>query len=309
MTRQTFSNDCDVVVVNYNAGGLLCESVRSALREGACRVFVVDNGSLDQSLAELETSLPDPRIHVIRNDKNMGFAAACNVGIHASSAEALLFLNPDCALATGSLNRMLEVLESSPTIGMVGAMLCNTDGSEQPGGRRVFPTPWRAFAHAFGLSLLTKCLPLKFPDFLLYREPLPLGPTPVEAISGACMLVKRAALKDVGLWDDGYFLHCEDVDWCMRFQLNNWSVMFVPDAHAIHVWGACSRRRPFFVEWHKHHGMLRFYRKFFKRKYSLGLWWLVNLGVWLRLGLVSALIASQLLTAKVANTFGGSSRV
>jgi len=152
---------------------------------------------------------------------------------------------------------------------------------------------------AFGLSHLGKWFPSLFSDFLLHKEPLPLAPTPVEAISGACMLVKREALDDVGLWDDGYFLHCEDLDWCMRFRLSNWLVMFVPEARVIHVWGACSRSRPFFVEWHKHHGMVRFYSKFFKKQYPGPLWWLVVLGVWLRFGMVSTYFAARLVLARL----------
>ncbi len=300
--------NCDVVIVNYNAGQLLTESVQSVLTEGARHVFVVDNDSHDESLAYLETSISDKRVRIIRNGNNFGFAAACNIGARASDAGSLLFLNPDSVLAPGALGRMIEVLESNPSIGMVGGLLCNPDGSEQPGGRRVFPTPRRAFMRAFGLSHLGKWFPSLFSDFLLHKEPLPLTPTPVEAISGACMLVKREALKDVGLWDEGYFLHCEDLDWCMRFRLNNWLVMFVPDARVIHVWGACSRSRPFFVEWHKHHGMLRFYGKFFKKQYPGPLWWLVVLGVWLRFGLVSIYFAARLVMAQIKGAIQGVTR-
>lgn len=294
-----YSHSCDVVIVNYNAGKLLAESVISALAEGARHVFVVDNDSHDGSLAHLEASVSDVRFAVFRNGENLGFAAACNIGIRASDANAVLFLNPDSVLAPGALRRMIEVLEIEPSIGMVGGLLCNADGSEQPGGRRVFPTPRRAFMRAFGLSRLGKWFPSLCSDFLLHKEPLPLAPTPVEAISGACMLVKREALEAVGLWDDGYFLHCEDLDWCMRFRLKNWRVVFVPDAKVFHICGVCSRSRPFFVEWHKHRGMLRFYRKFFKKQYPWLLWGLVVLGVWLRFGLVSSYFAVRLILARL----------
>ena len=302
-------SSCDVVIVNYNAGKLLTESVQSALTEGARHVFVVDNDSHDESLAYLETAISDDRVRIIRNGNNLGFAAACNIGARASAADAILFLNPDSVLTPGALRRMIEVLESNPSIGMVGGLLCNPDGSEQPCGRRVFPTPRRAFMRAFGLSNLGKWFPSLFSDFLLHKEPLPLEPTPVEAISGACMLVKREALEDVGLWDESYFLHCEDLDWCMRFRLKNWLVMFVPDARVIHVWGACSKSRPFFVEWHKHHGMLRFYSKFLKKQYPGPLWWLVVLGVWLRFGMVSTFFAARLVLARTRIAIQGVARV
>lgn len=297
--QKAFSHNCDAVIVNYNAGKLLSESVQSVLSNGIRYVFVVDNNSRDESLAYLDALISDDRVRIIRNSNNLGFAAACNIGARASDANALLFLNPDSVLAPGSLRSMIEVLESATSIGMVGGLLCNPDGSEQPGGRRVFPTPRRAFVRAFGLSHLGKWFPSLFSDFLLHKKPLPLSPTPVEAISGACMLVKRDALNNVGLWDDGYFLHCEDLDWCMRFRLNNWLVMFVPGARVIHVRGACSRNRPFFVEWHKHHGMVRFYSKFFEKQYPGPLWWLVVLGVWLRFGLISSYLAARLVLARL----------
>lgn len=298
-------HDCDVIVVNYNAGTLLVHCVQSILDSGANKAIVVDNASSDGSVDQLLQSIGDSeRLVVKRNDRNLGFAAGCNIGVHLSSAENLLFLNPDGVLERHSLARMLEVLSSSTAIGMVGGFLCNPDGSEQPGGRRVFPTPKRAFLRAFGLSRLAKHFPETFNDFLLHKEPLPAGPIPVEAISGACMLVNRNALSKVGLWDEGYFLHCEDLDWCMRFRQHGLKVMFVPDARITHIWGACGRQRPFFVEWHKHRGMLRFYKKFFHNQYHGALWGLVVLGVWLRFAMVSSYYAGRLTLAKAVRTRG-----
>lgn len=276
----------DVVIVNYNSGRLLAQCVQSVLAEQARQVFVVDNDSSDDSLVHLSNSISDARVVVIRNGKNLGFSVACNIGTQASSANAVLFLNPDSVLVEGSFRRMMGVLESDPSIGMVGGLLCNPDGSEQPGGRRVFSTPRRAFMTAFGLSHLGNWFPSLFSGFLLHTEPLPLAPAPVEAISGACMLVKREALTDVGPWDEGYFLHCEDLDWCMRFRQHGWKILFVPDAPVVHEKGACSKSRPVFVEWHKHRGMARFYRKFFRERYPLGLMWLVYVGIWFRFVLV-----------------------
>ncbi|MFO7568493.1 MAG: glycosyltransferase family 2 protein, partial [Smithellaceae bacterium] len=128
--------------------------------------------------------------------------------------------------------------------------------------------------------------PKLFTDFLLYQEAIPDGPVEVEAISGACMLVKREAFEDVGPMDENYFLHCEDLDWCMRFRQKGWQILFVPGARVVHDQGTCSREKPFFVEWHKHKGMMRFYRKFFRHQYPGPLFWLVTAGVWLRFGAV-----------------------
>jgi len=166
--------------------------------------------------------------------------------------------------------------------------LINSDGTEQGGGRRAVPTPWRSFVRAFGLSRFAHRWPKLFFDFHLHKQPLPDGPIEVEAISGACMLIKGEVLAKVGTWDEKYFLHCEDLDWCMRFRQAGWKVLFVPSAKITHALGICSKGRPIFVEWHKHKGMMRFYRKFFKHQYPGILMWLVALGIWLRFSLVVA---------------------
>jgi GT2 family glycosyltransferase len=105
--------------------------------------------------------------------------------------------------------------------------------------------------------------------------------------------VRREAIEDVGLWDEGYFLHCEDFDWCMRFRQKGWKILFAPDAPVMHHKGVCSRSRPIFVEWHKHKGMMRFYRKFFQRQYPGVLMWLVALGIWLRFAAVAAYYSTR----------------
>ena len=279
--------ECDVIIVNYNAGELLLACVRSAFAAGASSVIVVDNDSHDDSLMLVErTHAVGDSLQIVRNAANLGFAVACNQGARLSAAPNLFFLNPDTVLAADAIDRLLLALHSAPEIGMVGGFLCNPDGSEQAGGRRVFPTPRRAFMRAFGLSRLSALFPSLLSDFLLHKEPLPGTPIVVEAISGACMLVKREAIESVGLWDEDYFLHCEDLDWCMRFHQAGWRVLFVPDARVMHVFGGCSRQRPYFVEWHKHLGILRFYRKFFRRKYPAVLWVSVVIGVWFRFSLM-----------------------
>lgn len=271
-----------IVTVNYNGGSLLNQCVCAAL-EQAREVIIVDNASSDSSLTELEQRFSsNERFQIIRLPHNRGFAAGCNTGLSASTQPYILFLNPDCILQENSLQRMVQVMESDPRIGMVGGYLVNPDGSEQGGGRRAIPTPWRAFVRAFGLYRLAKYWPKVFFDFHLDQQPLPQEPVEVEAISGALMLVRRQAIDDVGSWDEQYFLHCEDLDWCMRFQQKNWKIVFVPDAPVIHYQGTCSRARPFFVAWHKHKGMLRFYRKFFRQEYPKVLMGLITLAVWLR---------------------------
>jgi GT2 family glycosyltransferase len=276
-----------VVVVNYNAGQFLIDCVQSALPV-VDEIVLVDNASKDGSVDRcLQQFADEPRLKIVRNPRNLGFAVACNAGFQRAQGDVVLFLNPDCQLDAAAVSEMLQVLQSDAAIGMVGGLLVNADGSEQGGGRRAVPTPWRSFVRAFGLSRFASRWPKLFFDFHLHKQPLPTHPIEVEAISGACMLVKRQAVEAVGLWDEGYFLHCEDLDWCMRFRLAGWTILFVPSAVVVHALGVSSRSRPIFVEWHKHKGMLRFYRKFFRHQYPGILMSLVAAGVWLRFALVA----------------------
>lgn len=273
-----------VVIVNYNAGEILLECIASALQQ-AGQIIVVDNASTDNSIAALRNAFP--AVHLICNERNLGFAAACNQGAQIADGAHILFLNPDCVLKENAIPVLLAAVHSSADTGMVGGLLTNPDGVEQSGGRRAVPTPWRSFVKAFGFSALGNRYPRLFSDFMLHQQPLPDHPIEVEAISGACMLARRDALDDVGLLDEGYFMHCEDLDWCMRFRQKGWKILFVPDARMVHYKGYCSKSRPIFVEWNKHKGMIRFYRKFFRRQYPGLLMGLVVVGVWLRFAAIT----------------------
>lgn len=243
------------IIVNYNAGEFLRSCVDSLLNcPLETEVIVVDNASTDRSLDALAGL---PNVQIIKNATNVGFATACNVGIRAASAPLLLFLNPDCFFKPDTLIRLLEAMRFDERVGMVGGLLVNPDGTEQAGGRRAIPTPWRSFVRAFGLARFADRWPRLFFDFHLHKQPLPNHNIEVEAISGACMMVRREAIQDVGEWDERYFLHCEDLDWCMRFRQKGWKILFVPSARVTHALGVSSRSRPIFVEWHKHKGMIR----------------------------------------------------
>jgi len=280
-----------VITVNFNAGASLLACVRSVLASTAkVEVFVVDNGSTDGSLAALAGELgSDPRVTVIEAGENLGFARANNIGIARAQGDFLLLLNPDCVIEPDTVARMQEAMERYPAAAIGGCLVLNPDGSEQAGCRRAIPTPWRAFIRAFGLARFFPNHQKLFNDFVLAREPLPPAPVEVEAISGAFMFVRAAAMRDVGAMDEGYFLHCEDLDWCMRFRQAGKQVLFVPDIRIVHDKGRCSRDRPLRVLWHMHRGMIRFYRKFFAHQYPRPLMWLVVAGIGVRLSALGTL--------------------
>lgn len=287
MKPSSTQNQVSLIVVNHNAGQFLSDCIASTLDQVA-EAIIVDNASSDDSISRLLNRFPDnDKLRIIRNSSNVGFAAACNIGTETATMHYLLFLNPDCIAEPNTVSYLSKALTSYPGAELAGGLLINPDGTEQAGGRRAVPTPWRSFVRAFGLSRYSDRWPRLLQDFSLENQPLPSEPVEVEAISGACVLIAHDTLNKIGAWDENYFLHCEDLDLCMRTRRHGGKVLFVPDAKIIHHQGSCSRSRLIYVEWHKHRGMLRFYRKFFKHQYPWGLVWLVTLGVWFRFSAIA----------------------
>jgi len=279
-----------VIIVNFNGGELLTECVKNVLASTVpLELLISDNQSTDGSVVFLRKTVGnDPRVRIVENGGNLGFARANNRMLDGASGEFLLFLNPDCLVQPQTLAEMQAVMASHPEAGMAGGLVRNLDGSEQAGCRRSIPTPWRAFVRTTGLSRALKDYP-RFQSFIMSSLPLPADPVSVEAISGSFMFVRRAALEDVGPMDEGYFLHCEDLDWCMRFRLRGWHILFAPHTEVIHAKGVCSRGRPIRVLWHMHKGMVRFYQKFFRRRYPLPVMLLVVAGIWARFSTLAAI--------------------
>jgi len=271
------------VVVNFNGGMLLTDCVRSILASTEpVKVVVSDNGSTDGSIEHLRRILGRrPQLVITENGENLGFAKGNNVALPMTEGEHILFLNPDCIIEPDTIAKMMGLMERTPRAGMAGCLIRNLDGSEQAGCRRAVPTPYRTSVRTLGLDKLFPENP-RFRSFVLTNTPLPDGPVDIEALSGAFMFVRREALADVGPLDESYFLHCEDLDWCMRFREKGWRIMFDPTHDVTHAQGACSVGRPFRVLWYKHKGMVRFYRKFFRSQHSSGLTYAVMAAVWVR---------------------------
>ena len=275
------------VIVNFNGGMLLADSVKSVLASTEpVKVVVSDNGSIDGSIEHLRRTLgPWPQLVITENGENLGFAKGNNVALPMTEGEYILFLNPDCVIEPDTIAKMMGLMERIPGAGMAGCLIRNLDGSEQAGCRRAVPTPYRTSVRTLGLDKVFPKNP-RFRSFVLTDMPLPDGPIDIEALSGAFMFVRRKAMEDVGPLDEGYFMHCEDLDWCMRFREKGWRIVFDPTHGVTHAQGACSIGKPFRVLWHKHRGMVRFYRKFFRSSYSSGLTYAVIAAVWVRFAII-----------------------
>lgn len=250
-------NGIRCVVVNFNAGRMLTRCVADLLDQDPSDVVVVDNASDDDSLSRLEADLSDPgRVRIIRNDENRGFASACNRAAADADSEYLAFVNPDCRVPSGTLAALRGALAARPDTALAGAWVVDPDGSEQRGTRRRLPTPWRALTTFSGLERLAGRWPA-LAGVNRPRAPAP-GATAVEAVNGACFLVRTRDFREVGGFDTGYFLHCEDLDLFKRLADRGRGLCLVPDARVVHEQGTSSRRVPVRVAWHKHRGMMRY---------------------------------------------------
>ena len=171
---------------------------------------------------------------------------------------------------------------------MIGCLVLDPDGTEQVACRRAIPDPWIALQRLLRLDRLNRSTAGRRLD--QRHQPLPTEPIAVEAISGSFMLTTRRALEQVGPLDEGYFLHCEDLDWFVRFQAAGLKILFVPNVSVIHHKGACSTGDPLAVERHKHRGMVRFFRKHQMQRHSRLFGWFVIVGIWVHFGLKAIVI-------------------
>jgi GT2 family glycosyltransferase len=222
--------DISVIIVNWNTRDLLLNCIRSVhetVRGIAFEIWVVDNGSTDGSQQALRTSFP--LVHLIENTTNRGFAAANNQAMKRMSGRYALLLNSDAALTDGAAKELLVFMESTPTAGMACGQLLNPDGSLQNSIAN-FPTLMTLISNE---TLLRILFPEKFPSKRRHYS----GPIPVESGIGACLMVRKAAMDSVGIFDERYFFFFEETDWAYRMQQDNWRIFFVPAARIIHAQG------------------------------------------------------------------------
>lgn len=250
------------IIVSFFTGPALKECLK-AVREcaGIDETIVINNGNT----AEIENWLNDLAnrhndVSIVCGLGNIGFGKACNRGAALARCDTLLFLNPDAVLQVGALTNMASALEKAETGSIAGARLVNKDGSEQRGGRRGRLTPWSALVGMTGLTRLERLHPI-FADMHQEREPVPEAPIDVHAISGACMLMGKETFEHLSGFDEGYFLHVEDLDLCRRVRAQGGKVIFVPDAQVVH-YGSTSKARRLVVDWHKAKGLTRYFYKF-----------------------------------------------
>ena len=260
----------EIVIVTSTGGrDLLQACLRSLDRypaSGGQTVWVVDNASRDGTVEMMASEFPHVRLEEL--DDNYGFCVANNVALRQVTSPYVLVLNPDTEMHEGVLDHMLAVMDERPDVGAAGCRLVMRDGTFDHAAKRSFPTPLGALAHFMRVGRSERA-----PSWLQqYRAP-ELGEHeegPVDSLNGAFMLIRREALEDVGLLDEGYWLYIDDLDWCFRFHRKGWGVWYDGRVSILHVKGGTTvtenrrarhRAVPQTIAFHRSMG--RFYRKFY----------------------------------------------
>ena len=264
-----------VVMVVYMTGEALEQSLACVLADSLIdELVVVDNGSTRPEEARLKAlAARDRRVVLLKGHGNVGFARGANLGARAASGDVLLFLNPDAFLQPGCVAELVRAIDQRPVPSLVGGRVLNADRTEQRGARRGDITLVSAL---MSLSRLAERVPA-FHQYEVHweREAAPDAVTEVPTISGACFAMRREDFDAVSGFDEGYFLHVEDVDLCWRVRRAGGEVLFQPKAEVIHL-GHTSHASPLKVEFHKGVGLARYFRKRANKLSERLLAWLVS---------------------------------
>jgi GT2 family glycosyltransferase len=283
--------DVSVCLVTLNTRDYLRQCLVSLFENThvELEVFVVDNASSDGTVEMLRQEFPG--VQVIRNSANLGYTHPNNQALRRANGRYLMLLNPDTILHKGSVDALVAFMDGQPQAGICGPKILNSDGTFQEVCRRGVARPWNTISYFLRLHRLFPGDP-RFGGYLLTH--LDEDQTAeVDGLSGACMLIRREVVNQIGYLDEDYFAYQEDADYCFRAQAAGWKVMYYPAARVTHFGGKGGTRvQPYrsIYEWHRSYWL--FYRKNLAQDY----FFLFN-------GLYYALMGVKLLFSLGVNLF------
>ncbi|MGB9797486.1 MAG: glycosyltransferase family 2 protein [bacterium] len=254
-----------VVIVNWNAGEYLPRCLESIFGQGMdSEVILVDNASTDGS--ERRAKKLFPQIKLIEMGENRGYSAGCNAGIKEAKGEFILILNPDTVVLPGAFSHLIEFARKNPKAGIIGPQMIGFDGKVQMSCRRFPSYETGLFRGTFLERLMPRSRTLS--RYLLSSWDHST-PREVDWVSGAAMLLRREFLKEGGLFDETFYMYCEDIDMGMRAKEFGWKVMYCPYGKIMHRIGGSSDKRviPMLVKFHLSHYL--FFRKHWGWRTSL----------------------------------------
>jgi GT2 family glycosyltransferase len=228
--------DLSIIIVNWNTSGLLKNCLRSIQNYRghlAVQTIVVDNNSSDDSREMVARCFPG--VILVNSGGNLGFARANNMGLAHARAPLVLFLNPDTEIKAGTLDRMVQFMQNHPPVGALGCKIRNISGTIQRLGLQWFPSPFTELLKFIAVSDRTY---ERLPRFFPCHDPEKSGY--VTKLFGACLLVRRPVLEQVGSFDEQFFMYCEDVDLCCRISRVGWKLFYLSEAEILHLGGGAS---------------------------------------------------------------------
>lgn len=258
--------DLSVVIVSYNVRGHLERCLRSIFSRShkhEFEVLVVDNASRDDSAAMVQSHYPQAKLIV--NARNRGFAAANNQGIAASRGRYVLLLNPDSEVVKSALDDLVALMDSLPSAERVGIVSAKVYGSD--GKMQVSCCPFLTTASTLSrVFYLAKMFPH---SRSLARHRFSVvdwdRPAWTDWVTGACLMIRREVIEQIGLMDEGFFLYYEEVDWCFRAKRAGWKVLYWPGASVIHFGSKSVAQAQSLAFEHSIAGLLRYYAKHHRR--------------------------------------------
>jgi GT2 family glycosyltransferase len=258
--------DVSVIVVHYETPAMLAQclaSVGASSGDIGIETIVIDNASVGFDPATW--AVPFGNVTFLRNDANLGFAAASNRGLSRARGRYLLLLNPDTIVAPDGLATMVAYMDAHPDVGCGTCRVELEDGSLDLACRRLFPTPERSF---YRVTLLSRVFPRsrRFGQYNLTYLDEGLE-TDIDTPCGAFMMVRREVMEEVGFLDERYFMYGEDIDWAYRMKKASWRVVYTPVATVKHLKRASSRKFRRKTVGYFHDGMRRFYRDHYWNEY------------------------------------------
>jgi len=260
----------DVIIVNYKAYRELSICLEGLITlEGRLirKIIVVDNESDPVTVSRLKAQFKGIDLLPIRT--NLGFARGVNLGLKQSKARYILILNPDTRPKTPFLHKAQSLFASCPDVAVIGPRIEDKDGGLQGSGRLDPGLHTAFFGRTSAITRLFPRNPLTRRNVLL--EDTEQAPISVDWVSGACMLVRRDAIEEVGLMDERFFMYWEDCDWCRRLRMKGWKVIYHPGMGSIiHRVGKSSRKRPLFSLYHFHRSAILLYAKYDKSPLRMG---------------------------------------
>ena len=264
-----------VIIVSYYTGASLWLAIESALAQAECKeVILVNNGNLaGEQKKLLELSAQNPKIKLLTGHGNIGFGKACNLGVANASSEFVLLLNPDSFLPENAFANIIAEIQNYPANTLAGCALTNSDGTLQRGSRRALMTPQNMIIESLHLNKISN----KFAGVNFHQSAMPENTIEVPAISGAFMFLSREFYQKLGGFDENYFLHMEDMDFCYRVNKAGGKIIFIPNLKVIHF-KSTSEVASSVVEKHKAKGFIRYLSTHFNNKYLPVLF----VGIWLR---------------------------